>query len=76
MPDATSLHHCLLCHPYIESATTLSVIIIIIIIIIIIYISDKKSYYIKEDFGLLTKVQKQERGDFRFWKLFWESWEL
>ena len=31
-----------------------------------------------KDLGLLKKVQKQERlrGDFRFWKLFWESWEL
>ena len=33
---------------------------------------------IKKDLGLLKKVWKQERlrGDFWFWKLFWESWEL
>ena len=32
----------------------------------------------KKDLGLLKKVRKQEklRGDFWFWKLFWESWEL
>ena len=31
-----------------------------------------------KDLGLLKKVWKQEklRGDFWFWKLFWESWEL
>ena len=41
----------------------------------------KKTFTINEknkDLGLLKKVQKQERlrGDFWFWKLFWESWEL
>ena len=41
----------------------------------------KKTFIINEkskDLGLLKKVRKQEmlRGDFRFWKLFWESWEL
>ena len=55
MPDATSIHHCLMCHPCIECATALSDYYI--------YISAKKSYY-NEDLGLLTKVQKQERGDF------------
>ena len=29
-----------------------------------------------KDLGLLKKVRKQERGDFWFLKLFWESWEL
>ena len=40
--------------------------------------SDKKTFTINEDLGLLKKVRKQERlrGDFWFWKLFWESWEL
>ena len=43
--------------------------------------SDKNFFTINEkskDLGLLKKVRKQERlrGDFRFWKLFWESWEL
>ena len=41
----------------------------------------KKTFTINEknkDLGLLKKVRKQEklRGDFWFWKLFWESWEL
>ena len=41
----------------------------------------KKSFTINEkskDLGLLKKVRKRERlrGDFRFWKLFWESCEL
>ena len=41
----------------------------------------KKTFTINEkskDLGLLKKVRKQERlrGDFRLWKLFWESWEL
>ena len=41
----------------------------------------KKTFTINEknkDLGLLKKVWKQEklRGDFWFWKLFWESWEL
>ena len=31
-----------------------------------------------KDLGLLKKERKQERlmGDFRFWKLFLESWEV
>ena len=41
----------------------------------------KKTFTInlkKKDLELLKKVRKQEwlRGDFWFWKLFWESWEL
>ena len=41
----------------------------------------KKTFTINEknkDLGFLKKVRKQEklRGDFWFWKLFWESWEL
>ena len=43
--------------------------------------SDKKTFTRNDqskDLGLLKKVRKQERlrGDFRFWKLFWESSEL
>ena len=42
--------------------------------------SDKNNTINKKskDLGLLKKVRKQERlrGDFYFWKLFWESWEL
>ena len=36
--------------------------------------SDKKTFTKSKDLGLLKKVWKQERlrGDFRFWKLFWE----
>ena len=40
------------------------IIITMMMIIIIIYI------------GWLTKVRKQEKGDFWFQKLLWESWEL
>ena len=38
-------------------------------------VSQEGDYCINEDLGS-QKVQKQERGDFWFWKLFWESWEL
>ena len=68
---------CLVLYPYITASyaiptATHSLIITIIIIIIIIYISVKK-ITLNEDLGLLTKVQKQERGDFCFWKSFWEG---